>query len=85
MLAGVMYMGAGVVSAMYALMPRPLSSTTSEAPLRAADTSWVTGTIIMGGIIGPALGCLGALLVVGACLPWGFHNNLTRKISAPDL
>jgi drug/metabolite transporter (DMT)-like permease len=42
----------------------------------AVVLSW-TGTPSLSGVIGP-------LAIVGACLAWGFDNNLTRKVSLAD-
>jgi drug/metabolite transporter (DMT)-like permease len=42
----------------------------------AAILSW-SGTPTLGTIIGP-------LAIVGACVAWGFDNNLTRKVSLAD-
>lgn len=42
----------------------------------AGVLAW-SGTPTVAGVIGP-------LLIVGACIMWGFDNNLTRKVSLSD-
>lgn len=45
--------------------------------------------ILAGGVVlswqgGPSGVSIGALAIVGACIAWGFDNNLTRKFSGSD-
>lgn len=42
----------------------------------AAILSW-SGTPALGNVLGP-------MAIVGACIFWGFDNNLTRKVSLAD-
>ena len=54
------------------------------------STWWAIGAIAVGGTLlslDPAAGwglSYGALLVLGACIAWGFDNNFTGKISLKD-
>jgi drug/metabolite transporter (DMT)-like permease len=74
MLAGLLYLGAGVGLAIYAIVRRSLSSAALEAPLRAADTPWLIGAITTGGIIGPAL------LVYGLSLTTASNGSLLLNV-----
>lgn len=53
LLAGLLYLGAGLGLAVLRLAPR--SRVRAEAPLRAGDLPWLAGAIIAGGVIGPVL------------------------------
>lgn len=146
LLAGLLYLGAGIGLSIFVAFRDISTIATSEAPLRGKDIPWLLGAIGAGGVVGPVLlmfglsitsasntalllnlegvatlaiawivfrenvdrrlllgaasilaGAVllswggqgfhfdkGATLVAGACLAWGFDNNLTRKISGAD-
>lgn len=143
MMAGLLYLGAGLGLAVVHLSRAALHIPAVEAPLRRSDIPWLALVILAGGIGGPLLlmfglartdaataslllnleglatmgiawvafrenvdrrlliGALailagavllswhggaslglGALLIAGACLCWGFDNNFTGKLRA---
>jgi drug/metabolite transporter (DMT)-like permease len=59
MLAGLLYLGAGVGLGLYALLRRSIGGVTGEAPLRKADLPWLALVILSGGVAGPVLLMLG--------------------------
>ena len=59
LLAGLLYLGAGLGLAALSLIRRLSGQATSEAPLRRADLPWLAAAIGMGGIAGPLLLMLG--------------------------
>lgn len=59
MLAGLMYLGAGLGLAAYRLFRHAFAPESSEAQLRRADMPWLAIAIAMGGIVGPVLLMLG--------------------------
>jgi drug/metabolite transporter (DMT)-like permease len=59
MLAGLLYLGAGIGLAFYALTRRSASATSAEASLRLADLPWLAAAIVSGGVVGPILLMLG--------------------------
>lgn len=146
LLAGLLYLGAGIGVALVELARCSFERARSEAPLRRKDLPWLALITMMGGILGPVLLMLGltrtdastaalllnleglatmgiawilfhepvdkrlligagailagalllswqgdsaafgwgALAIAGACVAWGFDNNLTRKLSSVD-
>jgi drug/metabolite transporter (DMT)-like permease len=54
LLAGVLYLGAGVGLALVHLR-FVVSADTAEAPLRKADVPWLVATVVVGGVLGPLL------------------------------
>ena len=146
LLAGLLYLGAGIGLAVMELARCSFERRRSEAPLRRKDLPRLALITIMGGILGPLLVMLGlartsastaalllnleglatmgiawllfrepvdrrlligagailtgalllswrggpaaygwgALAIAGACVAWGFDNNLTRKLSSTD-
>lgn len=94
-LAGVFYLGSGVVLGLWWLVRRRMRGLRPEAPLRRRDIGWLAGAILAGGIAGPVLLMLGlrstpaatgSLLlnlegVFTAGLAWFvFHENFDRRI-----
>ncbi len=146
LLAGLLYLGAGIGLALGELGRYAFGHRRREAPLRRTDLPWLALITMTGGILGPVLLMLGlartdasaaalllnleglatmgiawilfrepvdkrlligagailagalllswqggpaafgwgALAIAGACVAWGFDNNLTRKLSSTD-
>jgi drug/metabolite transporter (DMT)-like permease len=59
MLAGLLYLGAGLGLAVIHLARRALGIDAPEAPLRRADMPWLAVVVLSGGILGPLLLMLG--------------------------
>ena len=59
LLAGLLYLGAGVGLMIVHLARRALGVMAPEAPLRRADTPWLAAIILFGGVLGPVLLMLG--------------------------
>ena len=59
LLAGLLYLGAGVGLAGVRLLRGGLQRPASEAPLRRSDVPWLLAVIAAGGIVGPVLLMLG--------------------------
>ncbi len=55
LMAGLLYLGAGLGLAMLRLAQRALRRPTSEAPLRIADLPWLIAVVLAGGVAGPLL------------------------------
>lgn len=55
LLAGLLYLGAGVGLALVVALRRIRSNATSEAPLRGKDIPWLLAAIGAGGVVGPML------------------------------
>jgi drug/metabolite transporter (DMT)-like permease len=55
LLAGVLYLGAGIGLAIAHLGRRVLGLESPEAPLRRADLPWLAAVVLFGGVIGPVL------------------------------
>src|SRR5215470_3921703 len=65
LLAGVLYLGAGV-GLSFVHLRFVVSADTTEAPLRLADMPWLAATIVAGGVLGPLLLLLGLARVPAA-------------------
>ncbi len=72
-LAGLLYLGAGVGLAMAALLRRR----STEAPIKRADLPVLAGVILSGGVLGPAL------LVLGLARLSGSAASLLLNLEAP--
>lgn len=59
MLAGLMYLGAGLGLGVVLLGRRATGRSATEAPLRRADMPWLLAVVLFGGIAGPVLLMLG--------------------------
>ena len=59
LLAGLLYLGAGIGLAIGQAVRSALGVRVSEAPLRRADAPWLIAIVAFGGIIGPLLLMLG--------------------------
>src|SRR4051812_23682168 len=59
LLAGLLYLGAGLGLATVHVSRRTLQLAPPEAPLRRSEAPWLAGVIVTGGIIGPLLLMLG--------------------------
>jgi drug/metabolite transporter (DMT)-like permease len=98
-LAGLLYCGAGIGAAFLRRAARTLITPNggAEAPLSCKDWPWLTGAIVLGGIVGPLLlmaslsrtdASTASLLltlegVATALLAWFvFHENFDRRILA---
>jgi drug/metabolite transporter (DMT)-like permease len=55
MLAGLMYLGAGLGLALYRAAQRAFAAQTDEAQLQRSDIPWLAVAIGMGGVVGPVL------------------------------
>jgi len=55
MLAGLLYLGSGVGLGCFRLVRALGGRVSREAPLRRADWPWLTGAIVIGGVVGPVL------------------------------
>jgi drug/metabolite transporter (DMT)-like permease len=55
MLAGLLYLGAGIGLAAYRVIRRAILGEEREAPLQRSDTPWLAAAVFMGGVMGPAL------------------------------
>jgi len=97
-LAGLLYCGAGVGVALIRRFVRPMLSPPgiAEKALRRSDLPWLSGAIIVGGVVGPVLLLVGlartdaataSLLlalegVATALMAWFlFHENFDRRIA----
>src|SRR5689334_10460202 len=95
MLAGLLYLGAGVGLALYRLARALGGATASEAPLRGADVPWLVMAVVMGGMIGPVFLMLGLSLTSASSaalllnleglmtmsIAWlVFHENVDRRL-----
>lgn len=65
MLAGLLYLGAGVGLGLFSLLKRNVTAN-QEAPLTSGDLPWLALAIAMGGILGPVLLMLGLSLTTAA-------------------
>lgn len=59
LLAGLLYLAAGLGLGAYAALRRLLGRRSGEAPLRAADLPWLAGVVLSGGVVGPMLLMIG--------------------------
>ena len=59
LLAGLLYLGAGVGLAITQAARSALGVGTAEAPLRRADMPWLTAIVVFGGVLGPLFLMLG--------------------------
>ncbi|MEZ0223076.1 MAG: DMT family transporter [Alphaproteobacteria bacterium] len=59
MLAGLLYLGAGIGLFIWSRARRMMGIKTGEAPLRKADLPWLLLVILFGGVLGPVLLMLG--------------------------
>lgn len=55
LLAGLLYLGAGIGLWTMRRWARVLDFSVAEAPLRGADLPWLAGVVLMGGVLGPVL------------------------------
>jgi drug/metabolite transporter (DMT)-like permease len=98
MLAGLLYLGAGVGLGTYGALRYFLRAPRADhTSLRGADRCWLAAAISAGGVVGPVLMMLsvngglvwgdaaGAAAVAGACLAWALDNNFTRKVALNDV
>jgi len=54
-LAGLLYLGAGIGVAVLRRLRRAASADSAEAPLKRADVPWLAGAVAAGGVAGPIL------------------------------
>ncbi len=95
LLAGLLYLGAGVGLAISQVARSLLGAEVSEAPLRRADLPWLTAIVAFGGVIGPLLLMLGLVRTSAAsgslllnleglatmAIAWVvFRENVDRKL-----
>ena len=94
-LAGLLYLGAGVGLAMSRAGRALVGARNSEAPLRRADMPWLIGIVVIGGVIGPLFLMLGLARTSAAsgslllnleglatmAIAWvAFRENVDRKL-----
>jgi drug/metabolite transporter (DMT)-like permease len=65
LLAGLLYLGAGV-GLMFVHLKAAIGDTAREAPLRASDMPWLIAVIVFGGVLGPLLLMVGLALTDAA-------------------
>ncbi len=63
MLAGLLYLGAGIGLALYRAVKRSGDAEAQEASLRRADLPWLAAAVAMGGIVGPVLLMFGLSMI----------------------
>ncbi len=63
MLAGLLYLGAGIGLALYRAVRQSIDAEAQEASLRRADLPWLAAAVAMGGIVGPVLLMFGLSLI----------------------
>jgi drug/metabolite transporter (DMT)-like permease len=95
MMAGLLYLGAGVGLALVHLSRRALRLPAVEAPLRRSDVPWLAAVIVTGGILGPLFlmfglartDAAGASLLLNLeglatmSIAWlVFHENVDRRL-----
>ncbi|MES0060798.1 EamA family transporter [Mesorhizobium sp. M0041] len=95
MLAGLLYLGAGLGLALFWLYRRSTGGDQTEASLQTADISWLAAAIAMGGIVGPVLLISGLALTTASsaalllnveglatmAIAWlVFHENVDRRL-----
>ncbi|MER8918127.1 EamA family transporter [Mesorhizobium sp. M0761] len=95
MLAGLLYLGAGLGLALFWLYRRSTGGDQTEASLHRADISWLAAAIAMGGIVGPVLLMSGLALTTASsaalllnveglatmAIAWlVFHENVDRRL-----
>ncbi len=95
LLAGLLYLGAGIGLGSYRLVRRSFDRAAAEPPLRRGDLSWLGLVVLCGGIVGPLLLMLGlaatpastaALLLnveglATMAIAWlVFHENVDRRL-----
>jgi len=95
MLAGLLYLGAGVGLALVHVARKAVGLEAPEAPLRRSDTPWLAAVVALGGVAGPLLLMLGlsktsassgSLLLnlegpATMSIAWiVFHENVDRRL-----
>ena len=95
LLAGLLYLGAGIGLAVVHLARSALGIPAQEAPLRTSDLPWLGAVVLFGGIIGPLLLMLGLFRTAAASgalllnleslatmgLAWlAFRENVDRRL-----
>jgi len=83
MMAGLLYLGAGIGLAAVHLLRNALGLPSVEAPLRRADAPWLASVIVSGGIVGPVLLMFGLAQTdaAGASLLLNFEGLATMAIA----
>jgi drug/metabolite transporter (DMT)-like permease len=95
LLAGVLYIGAGVGLGLVEITRKAIGMPAAEAPLRWTDTPWLAAIVVFGGVLGPLLLMLGMNATEGAngalllnleglatmAIAWlVFHENVDRRL-----
>lgn len=83
LLAGLLYLGAGIGLAALRAVRGTSNALRPEAPLRRADLPWLAGAICLGGVIGPVLLMLGlaSTTASGAALLLNLEGLATMAIA----
>jgi drug/metabolite transporter (DMT)-like permease len=66
LLAGILYLGAGVGLAFFHVGRRAIGLASVEAPLRRADLPWLAAVVLFGGVMGPLLLMFGLSLTTAS-------------------
>lgn len=66
LLAGLLYLGSGVLLGLFLVFRRFFGFSSSEASLQKQDWPWLLGAILMGGVMGPLLLLLGLSLTAAS-------------------
>lgn len=82
-MAGLLYLGAGIGLAAVHLLRNALRLPAEEAPLRRGDAPWLAAVIVSGGIVGPVLLMFGLARTnaAGASLLLNFEGLATMAIA----
>lgn len=83
MMAGLLYLGAGIGLAAVHLLRNVSRLPAAEAPLRRADMPWLAAVIVSGGIVGPVLLMFGLARTdaAGASLLLNFEGLATMAVA----
>ncbi len=97
MLAGLLYLGAGLGLALFWFYRNSIADGTNEAPLQRADFPWLAAAIVMGGVVAPVLLMSGLAMATASstalllnveglatmAIAWlVFHENVDRRLLA---
>ena len=70
LLAGILYLGAGIGLAVVHLGRGVIGLDSPEAPLRRGDIPWLAAVVFFGGMLGPVMLMFGLSMTSAASKPW---------------